>query len=57
MVSNRVFVAGFHTIGRIVIVCAFGNPTNTSTLYSMNRLFSEFFKKFGGVFLEVFETI
>ena len=25
--------------------------------YSMNSLFSEFFKKFGGVFLEVCETI
>ena len=28
-----------------------------STPYSMNRLFSEFFKKFGGAFLEVCETI
>ena len=27
------------------------------TPYSMNRLFSEFFRKFGGVFLEVCETI
>ena len=27
------------------------------TPYSMNSLFSEFFKKFGGVLLEVFETI
>ena len=25
--------------------------------YSMNSLFSEFFKNFGGVFLEVFEAI
>ena len=28
-----------------------------STPYSMNRLFSELFRKFGGVFLEVCETI
>ena len=27
------------------------------TPYSMNRLFSEFFRKFGGAFLEVCETI
>ena len=27
------------------------------TPYSMNRLFSEFFRKFGGAFLEVYETI
>ena len=27
------------------------------TPYSMNSLFSEFFRKFGGVFLEVCETI
>ena len=28
-----------------------------STPYSMNRLFSEFFREFGGAFLEVCETI
>ena len=28
-----------------------------STHYSINSLFSEFFRKFGGVFLEVCETI
>ena len=28
-----------------------------STPYSMNSLFGEFFKEFGGVFLDVFETI
>ena len=28
-----------------------------STPYSMNSLFSELFRKFGGVFLEGFETI
>ena len=27
------------------------------TPYSMNSLFSELFQKFGGVFLEVYETI
>ena len=27
------------------------------TPYSMNSLFSELFKKFGGVFVDVFETI
>ena len=32
-------------------------PTETLTPYSMNSLFSEFFRKFGGVFLEVRETI
>ena len=26
------------------------------TPYSMNRLFSELFRKFGGAFLEVYET-
>ena len=31
--------------------------SQTSTPYSMNRLFSEFFRKFGGAFLEVCETI
>ena len=30
---------------------------NTTTPYSMNRLFSELFRKFGGAFLEVCETI
>ena len=30
---------------------------NSLTPYSMNSLFSEFFRKFGGVFLEVCETI
>ena len=34
--------------------CAYGRFV---TPYSMNRLFIEFFKKFGGVFWEVFETI
>ena len=29
----------------------------SGTPYSMNRLFSEFFRKFGGAFLEVCETI
>ena len=29
----------------------------TITPYSMNNLFSELFRKFGGVFLEVRETI
>ena len=32
-----------------------GKCKNTGTPGSMNSLFSEFFKKFGGVFLEVFE--
>ena len=30
---------------------------NPPTPYSMNSLFSEFFRKFGGVFLKVCETI
>ena len=31
--------------------------TLTNTPYSINSLFGEFFRKFGGVFLGVFETI
>ena len=34
-----------------------GFGTIFATPYSMNRLFSEFSKKFGGAFLEVCETI
>ena len=37
--------------------CRFGFLIKNYTPYSMNRLFSEFFTKFGGVFLEVCETI
>ena len=35
----------------------FHHSLKVNTPYSMNRLFSEFFRKFGGVFLEVCETI
>ena len=33
------------------------HETQTPTPYSMNRLFSELFRKFEGAFLEVCETI